>query len=148
MVVCCRCNRAGQCRGCARVKAKIHCLNCQPSRLGICLNISPTIMHSTHSVSDSTTMTNVTADSAVTASHQHQQPDLSPLSAISSNVSVSINSPSISIQQPGVTGGTTQPQANGQQPSDLLSNLLPAYETIIQQSLSWGNRTGPELPRR
>ena len=34
MVVCCSCNRTGQCRGCACVKAGKQCTNCLPGRLG------------------------------------------------------------------------------------------------------------------
>ena len=41
MVLCCRCNRTGQCRGCACVKAGNLCSNCLPSRLGSCSNVSP-----------------------------------------------------------------------------------------------------------
>ena len=43
MVLCCRCNRTGQCRGCACVKAGNLCSNCLPSRLGSCSNVSPAI---------------------------------------------------------------------------------------------------------
>ena len=39
MVVCCRCNRTGQCRGCACVKAGKLCSSCLPSRLGSCSNV-------------------------------------------------------------------------------------------------------------
>ena len=38
--MCCRCNRTGQCRGCACVKAGQPCSNCLPSRLGSCSNAS------------------------------------------------------------------------------------------------------------
>ena len=39
-MLCCRCNRTGQCRGCACVKAGQPCSNCLPSRLGSCSNES------------------------------------------------------------------------------------------------------------
>ena len=39
---CCKCNRSGQCKGCACVKAKNHCSNCLPSRLGTCKNVPTT----------------------------------------------------------------------------------------------------------
>ena len=42
MVVCCKCNRLGQCSGCACVKAGKHCSDCLPCRLGNCTNIPPT----------------------------------------------------------------------------------------------------------
>ena len=38
--MCCRCNRTGQCRGCACVKAGQPCSNCLPGRLGSCSNAS------------------------------------------------------------------------------------------------------------
>ena len=40
MVVCCRCNRSGTCKGCACVKAKKPCENCLPGKLGNCANSS------------------------------------------------------------------------------------------------------------
>ena len=42
MVLCCRCNRTGSCRGCACVKAGKRCSNCLPSKLETCSNASPT----------------------------------------------------------------------------------------------------------
>ena len=38
MAVCCGCNRRGSCKGCACVKARRPCVNCQPSRIGSCQN--------------------------------------------------------------------------------------------------------------
>ena len=46
-MVCCRCNRAGVCRGCACVKAKRPCVNCLPSKQGNCANISTAIPNAT-----------------------------------------------------------------------------------------------------
>ena len=43
MVLCCRCNRTGSCRGCACVKAGKRCSNCLPSKLGSCLNVSSSV---------------------------------------------------------------------------------------------------------
>ena len=46
-MVCCRCNRAGVCRGCACVKAKRPYVNCLPSKQGNCANISTAIPNAT-----------------------------------------------------------------------------------------------------
>ena len=42
MVTCCRCNKFGQCKGCASVKAGKNCSKCLPSSLGTCTNAPPT----------------------------------------------------------------------------------------------------------
>ena len=41
-MVCCKCNKSGSCSGCACVKAGKSCVNCLPSKLGNCVNVSPT----------------------------------------------------------------------------------------------------------
>ena len=39
-MACCRCNRQGLCKGCACVKSDRLCVDCQPSRLGTCQNLT------------------------------------------------------------------------------------------------------------
>ena len=66
MVLCCRCNRTGSCRGCACVKARKQCSNCLPSKLGRCSNISSTPIPSaaTPTTNQSTTNTTLLLTSA------------------------------------------------------------------------------------
>ena len=54
-MACCRCNRAGICRGCVCVKAKRPCVDCLPSKQGNCANLSTAVPNaSSNAPSDAT----------------------------------------------------------------------------------------------
>ena len=105
MVVCCRCNRTGQCRGCACVKAGKSCSNCLPSRLGNCSNVSATTNANTDTNTDTANRdvsalsnTSISTISTATASTSPSSSPVGP--AVSSSGVASIhdtqNQPSIS----------------------------------------------------
>ena len=114
MVACCKCNRSGQCRGCACVKAGKHCSNCLPSRLGNCSNLSPTTKGK-----DLPSVTDNTPD-------HHASP------SISSNVVKHPTPTSAPCDNDGVTSPT---RPNQQSPGP----VLPPYEPMAEPNFVWGN---------
>ena len=115
-MVCCRCNRAGYCRGCACVKAKRTCDNCLPGKLGYCANKSTTNGNSNIIVGEPPPHDPCSAINPANRNFTHPQSDS--------------NSEPSSVQW------------TDSYPSH---PLLPAYPPTSSPTFTWGNFSGPEL---
>ena len=132
MVLCCRCNRTGSCRGCACVKARRQCSNCLPSKLGSCSNIpsTPTPSIATPTMNQSATNT-------------------MPSLTLTSNSSYALSGSAISAQSAlrgnGATGtpGAQSDSATSTQQADSIScppcpQHLPTFQPMNTPVFSWG----------
>ena len=135
--MCCRCNRTGQCRGCACVKAGKSCSNCLPSRLGNCSNVSATTNANTDTNTDTANRdvsalsnTSISTISTATASTSPSSSPVGP--AVSSSGVASIhdtqNQPSISFSR--------APPRNVSPP---LSPNLPPFIPMAAPNFVWGD---------
>ena len=146
MVLCCRCNRTGQCRGCACVKAGNLCSNCLPSRLGSCSNVSPATNANTmtrhvpvhNEMSTTTPISSRTANPSTTScSHT---PAVAAASLAVSNSEVASTPETLIQQQPN--SNSTTPQCSGPSqrlsvPPPLLPNL-PTFKPVADHNFVWG----------
>ena len=128
MVLCCRCNRTGSCRGCACVKAGKQCSNCLPSNLGSCSNVSSTPIPSMATPTVNQSATNRTM----------------PLTPASNSPFASCGSATSAPTENGVTGapGVFQLLLYTQQLDSISCppwpHQLPTFQPMSMPVFSWG----------
>lgn len=130
--VCCRCNRAGSCKGCACVKAKQSCNNCLPGKSGNCSNRpaagSPSSTASktvnTANAPSSSNLPTLTANATIP---QHLTPTATDHSA--SPIPPSSNTPPF-VQQSPLTSHLTP---------------LPEHVSMSTPTFVWGKLTGSDF---
>ena len=147
MVLCCRCNRTGQCRGCACVKAGNLCSNCLPSRLGSCSNVSPANNANTmnrhvpihNEMSTTTTPISSRTATTPTTSCSHT-PAAAAASLAVSNSEVASTPETLIQQQPNSNSSTPQCSGPSQRPSVPPPPLpnLPIFKPMADPNFAWG----------
>ena len=150
MVLCCRCNRTGQCRGCACVKAGNLCSNCLPSRLGSCSNVSPAInanimirhvpvYNETSTTTPTSSRTATTPTSTTSCSHTPAAAAAAASLAVS-NSEVASTSETLIQQQPNSNSSTPQCSGSPQRPSVPPPPLpnLPIFKPMADPNFVWG----------
>lgn len=128
-MACCRCNRSGYCKGCA-------CVNCLPSRLGRCANLSSTTndlnsnIHS--SLTDATTASQNPPCAPSICPDRHLFPQQSTTSTFDSDSESTIDSESdINYSNHSIP--------NSQH------HILPDFSPMESQSFLWGNVCGADF---
>ena len=129
MVVCCRCNRTGQCRGCACVKAGKLCSSCLPSRLGSCSNVG---RRQDPASCETTTTTTTTTTTSTPANLSTTSTAVSPSPT---PVCEAVSIPDSSSQNQS----TSNPRNESSSLSPAPMPVLPPYDPMREQDFTWGN---------
>ena len=145
MVQCCKCNRTGQCRGCACVKAGRFCSNCLPSRLGRCSNVS------------------YATDSVATTQHPCVPPVIPPITTVTPNPIATTSSNPRAQASIHVAGGSNEVSVSVTPTQELLqvqneipsvpsnnrsldpSPNLPPFRPMADPLFAWGESDSTTL---
>jgi hypothetical protein len=160
-MVCCRCNRAGLCRGCACVKAKRPCVNCLPSKQGHCANISTAIPNVTSNALAPSTSTTLSRTSRIHCSTSTSAVNTlpTPITLLSTDSVRAVNtalaatppttSTSTPISAPRSSENTfaqQQPPTGNTQPAIVAATQWPVPDqdprSLEPPNFSWGEHSG------
>ena len=133
---CCACNKKGFCLQCVSVKNGKHCVNCLPSRLGMCSNYessppqsSVTAASSRSSVAVQHVLSSVLSGNSLATSSPHHNPPR-VWSPGSTNFSDRVVSLSPSSPQGDLFNGATLPSSRTSTIPDLDSIFHPKFPTL------------------
>ena len=164
-MVCCKCNRAGLCRGCTCVKAGRSCVNCLPSKHGNCTNVTSHALAPSTSTSIRTTRTTRSTSILTSAANtiSTSTTSLSTENAQAANMPSAVNlyvppAATLSVPPPNTTIPISAPHISEEALVKQPVNIQPAPPTAIPDqdpnqdprhlepfNFSWGEHSGQDI---